>query len=276
MRALHFIKSGSIILFLITLLGLNTASALTDQEQRNLRMSRESRSQDWHVGLNASWSRGLDEYSDPFFTYNIWGTYKLAPQKNLGASFNYSHPYDNKATFPEDWGIGDLSLFYNEAQKWQWSKKSHTSVRLRLVLPLSERSRLAGLNAQVAALFPTSFQQGAWRYTASIGLVLASHRYETANVSGSVRNYWGSLPLSFLISKTFLDHLSVAASASFSGKLDYEGYFVSTQNLGLNFAYNIRSYSLSLGYVWGDRFLSNYSFLDDDRARYYVSLGYTF
>lgn len=229
----------------------------------------------WFSSASASAVRGLDYYAKVYLSYSGALIYKPNKKVSTSAGLSYSAPADGQVTFPQDWGVSDLSFSYTKADAVKIFERGNTSFRASLVLPTSKKSQRASLKGLLSLSIPTSFRLGGFSLSLSPGVGLGLYEFETADLNGGARNYPVRLPLRFSLSKSIYERLRGALSGGYTSLWDAYGDSIGVQSLSFSLSYPVyKGLSLSGGYSWSDRRVSNLSAFDDDRSRYFLSLSF--
>ncbi len=228
----------------------------------------------WTFAGSTSAVRGLDYYAKIYMSYSLSAIYKLKNRQSLSSSLSYSAPLDGNVTFPEDWGVGNFSLSYTKSRAFKIFKKGNTSFRASLVLPTSDSTKRSSSRGYLSLSVPTSFMWKGTSLVVSPGLGLSSHKYKTANESGTRANSPLRIRMSLVASRMLYKKMSGYLSARYSTFTDYDFNFKQTQSLGVGLSVPVyKGASVTGGYSWSDRLLSNNAVFDDDRSNYFLSLS---
>lgn len=229
----------------------------------------------WVFSASTSLLRGLDYYDKLYSNYGVSGIYRFDERQSLSLNLSYSNPSDLVVTFKEDWGFEDLVLNYSFNRIHKINQKTSMGFRAGLILPTSEKSRNTSLMGGVSLTLPIISNYQRLRFVFTPGARLNAYQYITANKAGTILNYPFSLPVSLNTSYTLTRYLIPSLVLSTNYLFDSEGESINVMGLSANLTVAINNkFSLSTGYRWRDRRLTNYSLFDDDRSSMYLGVTY--
>jgi hypothetical protein len=240
----------------------------------------------WGIFLNATATRGLDEFADTWSSVNELSlSYRIDSKSALGLSLGYETvlyekdgaPFNNVDRDPGRFGVTDLEVSYTRPQIWsdKYNRLVWTST---LSLPASRASQRNSLIADVSTSLALRYRHNAKiLITPSIGAYARQFRFDTSNAMGTQANSPVGITSGLSAAYTFN---SIFIGTIFYGQTQRYDYFddwrtIQTAVAQLN-ANVTATLNLSAGYRWRDRVITNEPLFDDDRSIYYIGVGYVF
>lgn len=230
------------------------------------------------ASLSTFAGRSFDEFAETGIFYSGTVGFRVGKKWSSDVTVDYSHPLDLDAERPDRWELEDITLRAVRPNIWKSkSKRAYSSLQLALSLPTSGTSQDSSLQASFSASAPTAIRANKFTFILTPTLVVARHRFDTADVFGFEKNSPIGAAASGAVRYSITRKLAVLGSASIYTFWDYDGRNKNIQTLRASAQYAISKHWFgTFGYRWRDRVVTNNSVFDDDATLMSGSLTYTF
>ncbi len=230
------------------------------------------------ASLSTAAGRSFDEFGETAVFYSGTVGFRVGEKWSSDVTVDYSHPLDLDAERPDRWELEDVTLRAVRPNVWKSKDKStYMSLQFALSLPTSGTSQDSGMRASASVRAPIAKRMGKATLIVTPTLVVANHRFDTADEFGFVKNSPYGAALSGALRYSITRKLAVLGAASIYTYWDYQSRNKNIQSLSASLQYSISNHWFgTFGYRWRDRIITNNSVFDDDTSRLSGSLTYTF
>lgn len=242
----------------------------------------------WNTVLSQSFSRGLDEFNDTYFSstslslsyrLNTWSALALSTGYNTIALKDDGQFFSNEDPDPNRFGLSNTSVSWSVPRIWSsQNKKTFLNYFLSTSLPTSRASQRSTLITSVSNGLTLRHRfQNRLLLSSFLSLRGSLHRKDTADVAGFSINSPVGLSYGAGLAYPILSRLITSLRYSQSQRLDYEDNIDVFQSVSVSANY-IAAASLSIfaGYSYSDRIITNDEVFDDDRSSIFMGVSYAY